>query len=170
MLTKTLVKDAVDMTRQGASDTDLYTCLFVSEDDFLAWFSYGKDLVDEGYGRDTQQELNDNEDIDDFDILCLILYKGVVAARWEIKKEMYRMVSESENPQLAFKYLESVYQIDKGLSSGKDDDDDDDEAAVSFTMGQFYEQNKHLRNVETEEHKADENESEEETSNQTKAE
>ena len=161
MLDKSLVGEAIKMTREGASDIDLYTCLFVSEDEFLSWFNYGKDLVIEGYGRDTTVELKDNEDIDDFDILCLVLYKGVVSARWQIKKEMHRLVSESENPQLCFKYLEAVYQIDK--SHAPEEKDDSDESATTFVMENFYEKNKGYKQ------KAEEN-AEEETDHQAEKE
>ena len=158
MLDKTIVGEAIKMTHEGASDKDLYMCLFVSEDEFLSWFNYGKDLVVEGYGRDTTVELKDDSDIDDFDILCLALYKGVVSARWKIKKDMHRLVSESENPQLCFKYLEAVYHIDK--SQSPEEKDESDESATSFTMEKFYQQN------EQHKEKADENAAEE-TQNQT---
>ncbi len=161
MLDKTLVGEAIKMTHEGASDKDLYTCLFVSEDEFLSWFNYGKDLVVEGYGRDTADQLKDDEDIDSFDILCLLLYKGVVSARWKIKKHMHRLVSESENPLLCFKYLEAVYQIDKGHAP--EEKDKGDESATSFVMEEFYNKN------EQHKQKAEENAAEE-TDNQTEEE
>ena len=48
MLTANVVRDAISMTADGASQKDLYTFLFVPKDDFLSWFSHGRDLVNQG--------------------------------------------------------------------------------------------------------------------------
>ena len=162
MLDKHIVGEAIQMTHEGASDKDLYTCLFVSEDEFLSWFNYGKDLVVEGYGRDSKDELKGDTDIDDFDILCLMLYKGIVSARWRIKKEMHRLVSESDNPQLCFKYLETVYQIDKGHTPDEEKDETD-ESATTFVMEKFYKDNEgHTKKAEENAAEEPQNQTEEE--------
>ena len=144
MLSKTLVEEAVKMSREGASSRDLPMYLFVSQDEFTSWFNHGKAFVDEGYGRDTVAELKADGDLDDFDILCLSLYKGIMNARWAIKKEMHRLVSESENPNLCFKYLEAVFYTDFDPRYAKSDDDstDEDESATTFVMEHFFDKNK----------------------------
>ena len=173
MLNKALVQEAIKMAHEGASTRDLPIYLFVSPDDFTSWFDYGKRLVDEGFGRDSVDDLQQEPEIDDFDILCLLLYKGVMTARWAIKKEMHRLVSESDNPNLALKYLEAVFftDFDPKYAETETDTSEEDESAVSFVMEHFFE-NKNPKDVYNEDDGkfADETQdTEQETQEQDKA-
>lgn len=141
MLTQDLVDEAVEMVLDGASNKDLYTYLFVSKDDFDAWFTHGRDQVNEGHGRTDEDSLKSK--LDNFDYLCLILYKGIMKGRWIIKKEIHKLVAESDNPNIAFKYLEAVYATDFNPKFREDDTDkdtSDDEAANTYVMGEFFRQ------------------------------
>lgn len=145
------------MTSEGASQRDLYTFLFVPKDDFVSWFSHGRDLVNQEYGRsdeDRLKELIADDTLDKFDVLCLLLYRGVMTERWKVKREMHKLVGQSNNPQLAFKYLESVYAAEynpKYADPDRDmDDEDADESATSFVMEQFFQQSQHHADAEQE--------------------
>lgn len=144
MLDKEVVKEAIKMSHEGASTKDLHTYLFVSPDEFMSWFNHGKAFVDEGYGRDSVDELKADGDLDDFDILCLLLYKGVMSAKWGIKKQMHRLVSESDNPNLGFKYLEAVYasEFDPKYAETDPEKSEEDESATSFVMDNFFKQHR----------------------------
>ena len=142
MITEDLVREAVEMTAQGASTKDLYTRLFVPKEEFIAWFAHGYELVDQGYGRFTLPYLEMQDDIDEFDILCLELYKGIVTQRWEIKKEIHALVAKSDSPNIAFKYLEAVYRTEFNPKFVEEDDieeDKDAESSTSYVMESFFE-------------------------------
>lgn len=132
------------MTSEGASQRDLYTFLFVPKDDFVSWFSHGRDLVNQEYGRCDEDRLKEhiqNNILDKFDVLCLLLYRGVMTERWNGKKQMHELVAQSSNPQLAFKYLEAVYAAEynpKYADPDRDlEEEDTDESATSFVMSEF---------------------------------
>ena len=143
MITDDLVKEAIEMTAQGASTKDLYTRLFVPKEEFITWFAHGYELVEQGYGRYTRPFLEFNEDVDEFDILCLDLYKGIVTQRWEIKKEIHELVAKSESPNVAFKYLEAVYRTEFNPKFVEEDEtsqeDKDAESSTSYVMESFFE-------------------------------
>ena len=136
------------MTAEGASQKDLYTFLFVPEDSFKSWFANGRELVNQEYGRATEQELNNflsQGDLTNFDILCLLLYKGIMSKRWSAKRDMHKIVAQSANPQLAFKYLEAVYEDQfnpRYKESGEDILTDEDESATSYVMEEFIRESK----------------------------
>ena len=143
MIDNKLVQEAVDMTANGASTKDLYTRLFVPKDEFISWFAHGHELVNQGYGRHSPTMLSLEEDIDDFDILCLNLYRGIVEKRWDIKKDIHKLVAESDSPSVAFKYLEAVYRTEfnpKFIDDGENAQvDNDAESSTSYVMESFFE-------------------------------
>ena len=145
MLDDTLVNEAIGMAAEGASQKDLWTYLFVSREDFTSWFVHGRNLVEKEYGRLGESELRlkvDSGELLYFDMLCLKLYKGIQLQRWLAKRAMFRLVSASTNPQLAFKYLEAVY-FDQYNPKYADTEDmtsqeaGDLESATSFVMEEF---------------------------------
>lgn len=142
-----IIKESIRMTAEGASHKDLWTNLFVPKDDFNSWFLRGRDLVNEGFGRLAIDEENPHietdsySDLDGFDLLCLLLYRGIIQERWNIKKSMYQLVSKSANPQLAFKFMEALYRTEYNPRYADDDDNletEEDESATSFAMQEFY--------------------------------
>lgn len=143
MITSELVEEAVEMTSQGASTKDLYTRLFVPKDEFISWFAHGHEIVEQGYGRHTRNGLLLQEDIDEFDILCLELYRGIITERWKIKKEIHELVAKSDSPNVAFKYLENVYRTEFNPKFAEEDetdqDDKDAESSTSYVMESFFE-------------------------------
>ena len=142
MITDELVAEAIEMTAQGASTKDLYTRLFVPKDEFVSWFAHGYEIVEQGYGRYSRSYLESQEDIDEFDILCLELYKGIVTQRWEIKREIHELVAKSDSPNVAFKYLEAVYRTEfnpKFVEDESVEEDKDAESSTSYVMESFFE-------------------------------
>lgn len=139
-----IIKESIEMTQQGASHKDLYTNLFVPKDDFNSWFLRGRDLVDEGYGRLAIDEDNadTHEELGGFDVLCLLLYRGIIQERWKVKKSMYGLVSKSAKPELAFKFMEALYRTEYNPRYAEDEESDiskeEDESATSFAMGEFF--------------------------------
>lgn len=135
--------EAVLMTSQGASTKDLYTTLFVPKDEFIGWFAHGHQLVAQGNGRLSRNALEVKEDIDEFDILCLELYRGIITERWKIKKDIHELVAGTESPQIAFKYLESVYRTEfnpKFIDEEEEQQDSNTESSTSYVMESFFEE------------------------------
>lgn len=143
-----LINEAISMTEQGASHKDLYTNLFVPKADFNSWFLHGRDLVNEGYGRISDKDLailsqsDNNFELEEFDVMCLLLYRGIILKRWEIKRELHKLVAQSQQPQMAFKYLEAVWRTDFNPRFAEEQEDElkdeSDESATSFIMDEFY--------------------------------
>ena len=154
MLTSGFVNEAIAMAGEGASNKDIYTYLFVPKDSFNSWFANGRELVNQEYGRMSEDELNNliqDGSFDAFDFLCLILYKGIMSKRWLAKKEMHKLVVNAANPQLAFKYLEAVYSADfdpKYRDNMDDTEEIEDESATSFVMSQFLQESQHHADAE----------------------
>ena len=145
MICPQVVHEAVEMTSQGASTKDLYTRLFVPKDEFISWFAHGHELVNQGYGRYSIIDLEAEEDIAEFDILCLELYRGVVKERWEIKKEIHELVAKSESPTVAFKYLEAVYRTEFNPKFVEEEDvveESGAESSTSYVLSSFFSDDK----------------------------
>jgi len=141
LLDKEIIDEAIELTRDGFTQRDLHKYLFVDKDVFLSWFTHGKDMVNEGYGRLELVELANNDDIDNFDLLCITLYKGITTETKEIRRQMHRLVAESDNPNMAFTYLKHVYSeiYDPKYSAESDDDiDEHEDSATSFVMKDFF--------------------------------
>ena len=139
-----IIKESIEMTQQGASHKDLHTNLFVPKEDFNSWFLRGRDLVDEGYGRVAIdiESADSSKDLNGFDVMCLLLYRGIIQERWKVKKSMYALVSKSAKPELAFKFMEALYRTEYNPRYAESEEDDigreEDESATSFAMGEFF--------------------------------
>ena len=141
MLTSEIVNEAVVLIRDGFTQRDLHRYLFVSRDEFMSWFRHGLDLVEQGFGR-MGSVLLEEEGLDDFDMLTLQLYKGIVNESKELRRAMHRLVADSENPKMAFDYLRAVYAdiYDPKYSSESGDDEfESEDSATSFVMESIYE-------------------------------
>ena len=139
MIDQEIVDEAIELTSDGFTQRDLHKYLFVERDAFLAWVSQGRDLVNSGFGRISNDDLKSSDEVDEFDMLCLSLYKGITNETKKIRREMHRLVAQSDNPNMAFNYLKSVYAeiYDPKYAESKEDEENT-ETASSFVLGNLY--------------------------------